>query len=214
MSENGLSDGATAKTHLNLSTFRYCAILLRIIRFAFLGSQPILPLLSAVLHFRISPSTSAYSKRNSINDAKFTRQQISEARLAIVVRRERIALLTSYAGKSAWASLILLFTKTEFHNQAIMKRCTLKAEKMISCNCKLFIRLFVRFLFACMRSTSDCESRCEINRRATSAAFSLFFTIFILRRSDLMNRRTDAVKGSVIALCKNSPLSLQLCWFM
>src|SRR5690349_8078576 len=45
-------------------------------------------------------------------------------------------------------SLILLFTKTEFQNQAIMKHCTLK--KTIGCNCNL---LFLKCV------STSCSSR-------------------------------------------------------
>lgn len=60
---------------------------------------------------------------------------------------------------------VLLFTKTEFHNQAIMKRCTV--EKMIGCNCNNLVAHVYAY------SVSEIRRGCMRAVASSSCSFTL-----------------------------------------
>lgn len=97
---------------------------------------------------------------------------------------ERHAL---HPAESASASLILLFTKTEFQNQAIMKHCTIKETKkmMIGCNCN-FIQIFFLSSLSCVLRVED-----EINAKQNKRCFSLFTFFFTTLHKEITNKALD-----------------------
>lgn len=96
-------------------------------------------------------------------------------------------------GESAFGQ-VLLFTKTEFHNQAIMKRCTTRKWSVaIASFIREILSLYSQFFF--LLHSFYCRVRNVIKRHKTESAF-----LFVpLREVDSMNSlysQTDIWKSS------------------